>query len=126
MIRKQLQRNGIDDRRLKITNVLRHVDDGHTFAGLDTGIGVRGYTIVEQGRIAEIVSAKADERRILIEEAAGISKYKARRRQMQLKLEAAQQNLLRVNDIINEVEKQLERMLGPKPGACIRARFGLL
>src|SRR4029078_1666 len=50
------------------------------------------------------------DRRALIEEAAGITKYKARRRQTQLKLEAAQQNLLRVNDIIHEVEKQLESL----------------
>ena len=50
------------------------------------------------------------ERRAIIEEAAGITKYRARRRQTQLKLEAAQQNLLRVNDIVNEVEKQLDSL----------------
>ena len=65
----------------------------------DTGIGTRGYAIVEQGRIAEIVSARPEERRILIEEAAGISKYKARRREAERKLEATEQNLLRVSDV---------------------------
>ena len=62
-----------------------------------------------QDRPDPLVASPAD-RRAIIEEAAGITKYKARRRQTQLKLEAAQQNLLRVNDIVNEVEKQLESL----------------
>ena len=66
--------------------------------------------LVEQGKIGLILSSKPGDRRALIEEAAGITKYRARRRQTQLKLEAAQQNLLRVNDIVNEVEKQLESL----------------
>src|SRR5208337_2047093 len=61
----------------------------------DTGIGTRGYTIVEQGQIAGIVSAKPEDRRYLIEEAAGISKYKARRREAESKIEATEQNLER-------------------------------
>ncbi|MDX1649015.1 MAG: AAA family ATPase, partial [Myxococcota bacterium] len=73
----------------------------------DTGIGTRGYTIVEQGRIAEIVSAKPEERRILIEEAAGISKYKARRREAERKLEATDQNLTRVRDVLGEIRRQI-------------------
>jgi chromosome segregation protein len=73
----------------------------------DTGIGTRGYTIVEQGRIAEIVSAKAEERRSLIEEAAGISKYKARRQEAERKLEATEQNLLRVSDVLGEIRRQI-------------------
>ena len=60
----------------------------------DTGIGTKGYTIVEQGRIAEIVSAKAEERRALIEEAAGIGKYKARRREAESKIASTEQKLL--------------------------------
>src|SRR5258708_37967120 len=63
-----------------------------------------------EGKVGLILSSKPADRRALIEEAAGITKYKARRRQTQLKLEAAQQNLLRVNDIIHEVEKQLESL----------------
>ena len=73
----------------------------------DTGIGTKGYTIVEQGKIAEIVSAKPEERRSLIEEAAGIGKYKARRREAETKIEATEQNLLRVNDILTEIRRQI-------------------
>jgi len=73
----------------------------------DTGIGTKGYTIVEQGKIAEIVSAKPEERRQLIEEAAGIGKYKARRREAEGKIEATEQNLLRVNDILSEIRRQI-------------------
>jgi chromosome segregation protein len=77
---------------------------------MDTGLGSKAYSIIEQGKIGQILSGKPADRRALIEEAAGITKYKARRRQTQLKLEAAQQNLLRVNDIVHEVEKQLESL----------------
>jgi chromosome segregation protein len=73
----------------------------------DTGIGTKGYTIVEQGRIAEIVSAHPEERRILIEEAAGIGKYKARRREAERKLQATEQNLLRVSDVLGEIKRQI-------------------
>jgi chromosome segregation protein len=77
---------------------------------MDTGLGSKAYSIIEQGKIGQILSSKPADRRALIEEAAGITKYKARRRQTQLKLEAAQANLLRVNDIVHEVEKQLESL----------------
>ncbi len=73
----------------------------------DTGIGTKGYTIVEQGRIAEIVSAKPEERRSLIEEAAGISKYKARRLEAERKLEGTDQNLVRVRDVLAEIRRQI-------------------
>ncbi len=73
----------------------------------DAGIGTRGYAIVEQGRIAEIVSARAEDRRALIEEAAGIGKYKARRREAESKLESTQQNLLRVTDVLGEIRRQI-------------------
>ncbi len=73
----------------------------------DTGIGTKGYTIVEQGQIAGIVSAKPEERRYLIEEAAGISKYKARRREAESKIEATEGNLLRVNDVLTEIRRQI-------------------
>jgi chromosome segregation protein len=73
----------------------------------DTGIGTKGYTIVEQGRIAEIVSAKAEERRALIEEAAGIGKYKARRKEAESKIRSTEQNLLRVTDVLGEIKRQI-------------------
>jgi chromosome segregation protein len=73
---------------------------------MDSGLGVKAYAVIEQGKIGQILSSRPTERRALIEEAAGVTKYKARRRQAELKLEAAEQNLTRVEDIIYEVEKQ--------------------
>src|SRR5215203_7334243 len=73
---------------------------------MDTGLGAKAYAIIEQGKIGMILSTRPADRRQLIEEAAGITKYKARRRAAELKLDAAQQNLTRVDDIVFEVEKQ--------------------
>jgi chromosome segregation protein len=73
---------------------------------MDTGLGAKAYAIIEQGKIGMILSTRPTDRRQLIEEAAGVTKYKARRRAAELKLEASQQNLTRVDDIIFEVEKQ--------------------
>ena len=73
---------------------------------MDTGLGAKAYAIIEQGKIGMILSSRPADRRQLIEEAAGITKYKSRRRSAELKLEAAQQNLTRVDDIVFEVEKQ--------------------
>src|SRR5688500_10081192 len=73
---------------------------------MDTGLGAKAYAIIEQGKIGMILSTRPTDRRQLIEEAAGITKYKARRRAAELKLEAARQNLTRLEDIIFELEKQ--------------------
>src|SRR4249919_943921 len=73
---------------------------------MDTGLGAKAYAIIEQGKIGMILSSRPADRRQLIEEAAGITKYKARRRAAELKLEAATQNLARIDDIVFEVEKQ--------------------
>ena len=73
---------------------------------MDTGLGAKAYAIIEQGKIGMILSSRPTDRRQLIEEAAGITKYKARRRAAELKLEAAQQNLTRLEDIIYEIDKQ--------------------
>ena len=73
---------------------------------MDSGLGVKAYAVIEQGRIGQILGARPAERRQLLEEAAGVTKYKVRRRTAELKLEAAQQNLTRVDDIVFEVEKQ--------------------
>lgn len=73
---------------------------------MDSGLGVKAYAVIEQGKIGQILSSRPAERRSLIEEAAGVTKYKSRRRQAELKLEAAQGNLTRIDDIIYEVEKQ--------------------
>jgi chromosome segregation protein len=76
----------------------------------DTGIGLRGYTIVEQGKVAEIVSSKPEDRRGLIEEAAGIGKYKARRREAESKMKSTEQNLVRVNDVLGEIRRQISTL----------------
>src|SRR5687767_10998265 len=73
---------------------------------MDTGLGAKAYAIIEQGKIGMILSSRPTDRRQLIEEAAGITKYKARRRAAELKLEAAQQNLTRLDDIIYEIDRQ--------------------
>jgi chromosome segregation protein len=74
---------------------------------LDTGVGTRGYTIVEQGQIAELVSSKPEERRVIFEQAAGIGKYRQRRKETESKLKSTEQNLLRVNDILVELRRQI-------------------
>ena len=82
---------------------------------MDTGLGAKAYAIIEQGKIGMILSSRPLDRRQLIEEAAGITKYKSRRRAAELKLEAAQQNLTRIDDVVFEVEKQrgaLKRQAG--------------
>jgi chromosome segregation protein len=107
VVTRRLYRNG-ESEYLMDGQVCRLRDIHELF--MDTGLGSKAYSIIEQGKIGLILSSKPADRRALIEEAAGITKYKARRRQTQLKLEAAQQNLLRVNDIVHEVEKQLESL----------------
>src|SRR3954468_642066 len=74
---------------------------------LDTGVGVDAYSVIEQGRVAALLEANPEERRLIFEEAAGISKFKQRKKESQRKLEKVDQNLLRVNDIVEEVEKRL-------------------
>jgi chromosome segregation protein len=77
---------------------------------MDTGLGAKAYAIIEQGKIGMILSSRPTDRRQLIEEAAGVTKYKARRRTAELKLEASQQNLTRIDDIIFEIEKQVSAL----------------
>src|ERR1043166_2089723 len=75
-----------------------------------TGVGSKAYSIVEQGRVDELVNAKPEDRRALIEEAAGTTKYKSRKLVAERKLERTQQNLLRVTDIVREIERQIRTM----------------
>jgi len=74
---------------------------------MDTGIGTRAYSILEQGQIEQLVSASKTDRRIIFEEAAGISKYKAHKKEALRRLEQTEQNLLRLADILGEVAKGL-------------------
>jgi chromosome segregation protein len=74
---------------------------------LDTGVGVDAYSVIEQGRVAALLDSNPQERRLIFEEAAGISKYKVRKKEAERKLERVEQNLLRATDIVEEVEKRL-------------------
>lgn len=74
----------------------------------DTGIGKEGYSLIGQGRIDEILSAKSEDRRLVFEEAAGIMKYKVRRNDAERRLENTRQNLTRVEDILSELESRIE------------------
>lgn len=74
---------------------------------MDTGIGVRAYSIIEQGQIEQLLNASRTDRRIIFEEAAGISKYKAHKKEAMRRLDRTEQNLLRLADVLNEVQRQL-------------------
>ncbi len=74
---------------------------------MDTGVGRTSYSIMAQGQIDQILSSKPEERRVVFEEAAGITKYKSQRREAMNKLALTEQNLARVSDVINEVARQI-------------------
>ncbi|MCK9216560.1 MAG: chromosome segregation protein SMC [Firmicutes bacterium] len=78
---------------------------------MDTGVGKDGYSIIGQGKIDEILSNKSDDRRAIFEEASGISKYKYRKLESEKKMERTEQNIIRIQDILQEVESQLEPLL---------------
>ena len=79
---------------------------------MDTGIGKDGYSIIGQGKIDEILSNKSEDRRHIFEEAAGIVKYRIRKQESEKKLEHTKLNLLRINDILSEIEGNLEPLKG--------------
>src|SRR5512133_177713 len=91
--------NGVQARLLDVNDIF-----------LGSGVGRTAYSIIEQGRIGQIVSARPEDRRAIIEEAAGITKYKKRREAAERKMEATHQNLTRVADIVQELGKQLESL----------------
>jgi chromosome segregation protein len=74
---------------------------------LDTGAGARGYAIIEQGKILTIVNARPEDKRMIVEEAAGVAKFRVRKREAERKMENARANLARVKDILDEVKRQL-------------------
>jgi len=77
---------------------------------LDTGVGAKAYSIVEQGMVGQVIGAKPVDRRTLIEEAAGISKFKSRKEAALRKIESTQANLLRLTDILNELSRQINSL----------------
>jgi chromosome segregation protein len=103
-VTRRLYRDGESDYEINKTPC--RLKDVHDFF-LGTGIGTKGFSIIEQGQISNIVRAKADDRRNLIDEAAGITKYKMRRQAAERKMKATEQNLLRITDVIGEVQKRL-------------------
>jgi chromosome segregation protein len=106
-IKRVLQRDG--DSSYYINNQhVRRKDVTDIFLG--TGLGARAYAIIEQGMISRIIEAKPEELRIFLEEAAGVSKYRDRRRETELRLGDTRDNLLRVSDVLQELEKNLEHL----------------
>ncbi|MCP4188555.1 MAG: chromosome segregation protein SMC [Gammaproteobacteria bacterium] len=77
---------------------------------LGTGLGPRSYSIIEQGMVSRVIDAKPEELRVYLEEAAGISKYKERRRETETRIRHTRENLDRLNDLIEEIDKQLSRL----------------
>jgi chromosome segregation protein len=77
---------------------------------MDTGAGSKGFSIIQQGMIGKIITAKPEDRRMLIEEAAGITKFKVRKRESQRKLQQTDQNLVRLQDIIGELKRQIDSL----------------
>lgn len=107
MVTRRLHRSGDSEYLInKETARLRDVQE----IFMDTGAGSKGFSIIEQGAIGRIVTAKPEERRTLIEEAAGITKFKARKRESVRKLESTEGNLVRLQDIIGELKRQLESL----------------
>ncbi len=106
-VTRRLFRDGTSEYLVNKTQVrLKDITD--LFLG--TGVGSKAYSIVEQGKIGMIVSAKPEDRRLLIEEAAGITKYKHRKKQAEKKMDLTRQNLLRVGDIVAEIERNLGQL----------------
>ncbi|MFZ1865678.1 MAG: chromosome segregation protein SMC [Polyangiales bacterium] len=103
-VTRRLDRQGHSDYLINRTPV-RLLDVTNLFLG--TGVGKRAYSIIEQGRIGFIVTSKPEDRRSMIEEAAGISKFKLSKRAAERKMDQTRQNLLRVTDIIGELERSL-------------------
>lgn len=104
-VTRKLYRSGDSEYRINGKNV-RLKDINELF--MDTGLGRDGYSIIGQGRIAEIVSAKSNERRDIFEEAAGISKFRYRKQEAERRLAAAQDNMQRLGDIVSELEGRVE------------------
>ena len=103
-VTRRVYRDGLSEYLLNKT-VCRLKDIQSLFA--DTGIGRSAYSMMEQGRIDQILSSRPEDRRAVFEEAAGITKYKGQKREALRKLEATEANLLRLGDIIKEVKRQI-------------------
>lgn len=106
-IRREVSRDGISTYYLNGTRC-RRKDITGVFLG--TGLGPRSYSIIEQGMISRLIEAKPEEMRTFLEEAAGISKYKERRRETENRIRHTRENLDRLKDVLEEVEKQIKHL----------------
>ena len=106
-IRREVSRDGQSNYRLNGSKCRRR-DIQDVFLG--TGFGPRSYSIIEQGMISQLVEAKPEELRVYLEEAAGISKYKERRKETETRIRHTRENLERINDIREELGRQLDRL----------------
>jgi chromosome segregation protein len=103
-ITRRLYRDGLSQYFINKTPCrLRDITDFF----LGTGVGTKAYAIIEQGRIGQIVSSRPQDRRAIIEEAAGITKFKAKKKAAEKKLDQTRQNLMRVSDIVAELDKRM-------------------
>ncbi|MDA3903491.1 MAG: chromosome segregation protein SMC [Desulfuromusa sp.] len=107
MVTRRLYRSGESEYLINKTPC-RLLDITELF--MDTGVGARAYSIIEQGKVGMLVSAKPEERRALIEEAAGVTKFKSRKKAALRKMDATKQNLVRLGDIITEVRRQISSL----------------
>ncbi len=107
VIKREVSRDGISNYYLNNTRC-RRKDIKEVFLG--TGLGPRSYAIIEQGMISRLVEAKPEELRSYLEEAAGISKYKEKRRETELRLKHTKDNLNRLNDVMKEITSQLGKL----------------
>jgi chromosome segregation protein len=106
-VKRVLSRDGDSNYYLNGQHVRRR-DVQDIFLG--TGLGPRAYSIIEQGMISRVITSKPEELRVFLEEAAGVSKYRERRRETELRLEDTRENLSRVGDIQSELATQLEHL----------------
>jgi chromosome segregation protein len=107
MVTRRLHRNGEGEYFInKEPSRLKDVQE----IFMDTGAGAKGFSIIAQGMIGKIITAKPEDRRMLIEEAAGITKFKARKKESQRKLLSTDQNLVRLQDIIGELKRQIDSL----------------
>jgi chromosome segregation protein len=106
-LRRSVSRDGTSDYFINGTKV-RRKDITQLFLG--TGLGTRSYAIIEQGMISRVIEARPDDLRAFLEEAAGISRYKERRRETESRIAQTRENLDRLNDLREEVEKQIRHL----------------
>jgi chromosome segregation protein len=107
MVTRRLHRNGESEYLINKESA-RLKDVQEIF--MDTGAGSKGFSIIEQGAIGKIITSKPEDRRTLIEEAAGITKFKVRKKESQRKLQSTDQNLIRLQDITGELKRQIDSL----------------